>query len=932
MFWMLLAVLAFTFFVSPLLQPKVKGPAANLGEVGPPTAERGIPIPVVFGTVKLSPNVTWYGNIHAEEVRTVTGNRTLLNPFAVNHSTVTGHRYGADIAGTICHGPIDELMDLQFQDVSMRKYISDNTNYVAGPGGIPVLTSPMTPGFPQTPPVGDGSTLYNLKAPDLFGGDDGEGGVTGLIEFWWGKLTQNASATLAAKVGHAVSNYKGLVHFVMYNATFGTSPYIKPFYAIVRRCPQTVSPDAATANINGSANGADAIFEIMTNVRWGLRKSPADFDIPSFAAAAVTLKAEGMGIDFVANAQDTAEAWVSEIQRHVDAVVYSNPLTGKITMKLIRADYVVADLLHINKSNCTKVDGFRRTTWPETINEVKVNYIDRGTLPAYTFKRDTMQAQNLASQQAMGDIASTTLDFSMFSSSAMALKAAFRSLRGVSIPLASCSLTVNRKAAALMLGAPFVLDWEPLGISGLVMRVTNVVLGSLDNNVIELQVVEDVFNTSPVVFVAPPSTSWTAPATAPTAHVRAAAIPAMYYLTRADQFIGLNFVVRSSGASTSWDGMYNNDPTVADSPPTGSILTTGSPFTPAGTLTAIYPYTTAYQDEAGFIVQDFGGNDLSKLFSTDAAGLARGDYLAWIASNDGGEIIAWREIIPQATAGQYLIRGVLRGQFDTAPLDHPLGATVYFFWPTLHQSYYPGQDTSTTPPTATAQSAVNAGYKFWPSLKGISSSLPPGLPAAKISHPATNTPAIDPQRAVMPLPVANLQLNTVKNNVLNPATLLPDNNTLTWVSRNRLVQTTPLLQDAATMAPEGGETYEVEVRHVSRTTGADIFGVIRTTPAATSPFTYTNTMFEQDIKAANGGVKVPDLDARRTGGGVRFLVRSVRGTLKSYDHALPGGRRKQEVGYPLIPSLQFTNIASLLVPAEPPFLEGVQQGIDLINT
>jgi hypothetical protein len=134
------------------------------------------------------------------------------------------------------------------------------------------------------------------------------------------------------------------------------------------------------------------------------------------------------------------------------------------------------------------------------------------------------------------------------------------------------------------------------------------------------------------------------------------------------------------------------------------------------------------------------------------------------------------------------------------------------------------------------------------------------------------------------------------------------------------------------MTTEAGETYEVEIRHVSRTTGADIFGILRTVTGATSPLTYTNTQFEQDIKALNGGVKVPDADARRTGGGIRFLIRSVRGAYKSYDVAVPGFIRKQLGGNPIIPSLQFTNIASLLVTPEPPFNEGVQIGVDVINT
>jgi hypothetical protein len=900
-FWVLLALLAFTFVVSPLLAPKQKGPAANLGDIKPPTAEKGTPVPVVFGTWKVSPNVVWYGNVHAEDVRTVTGNRTLANPFAVNHSTVTGHKYGADIAGVLCHGPIDELMDLQFGDTSMRKYNADNTNYVMGPGGIPVLTLPMTPAFPQVPPGTDNPTVYTINAPDLFGGDSANGGVVGKVDFFFGKLTQVASATLAAKVGEAVSRYKGIVHFVMYNATYGTSPYIQPFYAIVRRCPQVVSPDAATANINGSANPADAIYETMTNARWGLGKSAAAFNVASFTAAAVTLKAEAMGIDIALDAQDSAENMIGEILRHIDGVLFSNPITGLIELKLARADYDPLTVPLVNSSNCTKFENFKRTTWPETINEVKVNYMYRGSLPAYTFVQDTQQAQNLASMQAMGDIASTTMDFKMFSTPDLALKAAFRTLRVVSAPLASGTLTVNRKLASLTVGAVFRLDWAPLGISGMIMRVMNMKLGALDSNTIDLTVTEDVFSTAPAVFTAPPATAWVPPSTTPLVHLRAAAFPAPYFLTKADQFQGMNAVVRSTGASTRWDGLYNDVPTTPDSPAVGTIVTTDSAFCPAGSLVNIYPYTSAYQDEAGFLVQDLNG-DMAAMVGTDAAGLSRGDLIARIDGPDGGEWIAWRDIVPQATPNQYLIKGVLRGQFGTVPLNHKAGDIIYFLWPTGFAPYFPGAATLSTPPAASAQTAAGAGYKFWPQVKGITSSLPPEPPTGVIAHPVANTPSLDPQCAAYPLPVGNLALNAIKNNVLDPAALLPDSNNLTWVSRNRLTQTTTVVYDAAGATLEAGETYEIEIRHVSRTTGADIFGILRTVIAAVSPYNYTNVMFEQDIKTLNGGVKVPDADARRTGGGIRFKVRSVRGLLKSYDATLPGFNRDQTAGYPLIPS------------------------------
>lgn len=53
------------------LQPKPPSPSpAGLADVQAPTAEIGIPIPWIFGTVKLlAPNVLWYGDLSTTAIK-----------------------------------------------------------------------------------------------------------------------------------------------------------------------------------------------------------------------------------------------------------------------------------------------------------------------------------------------------------------------------------------------------------------------------------------------------------------------------------------------------------------------------------------------------------------------------------------------------------------------------------------------------------------------------------------------------------------------------------------------------------------------------------------------------------------------------------------------------------------------------------------------
>lgn len=69
--WQQLAVSLIMMALAYALQPKPPSLVpAGLSDVQAPTAQIGIAIPVVFGTVKLlAPNVLWYGDISTTEIR-----------------------------------------------------------------------------------------------------------------------------------------------------------------------------------------------------------------------------------------------------------------------------------------------------------------------------------------------------------------------------------------------------------------------------------------------------------------------------------------------------------------------------------------------------------------------------------------------------------------------------------------------------------------------------------------------------------------------------------------------------------------------------------------------------------------------------------------------------------------------------------------------
>lgn len=65
-----LAILVVSALITQAMLPKPEQPKpAELSDFDAPTAEEGRPIPVVFGTVRVTgPNVLWYGDLYTQAI------------------------------------------------------------------------------------------------------------------------------------------------------------------------------------------------------------------------------------------------------------------------------------------------------------------------------------------------------------------------------------------------------------------------------------------------------------------------------------------------------------------------------------------------------------------------------------------------------------------------------------------------------------------------------------------------------------------------------------------------------------------------------------------------------------------------------------------------------------------------------------------------
>lgn len=762
----LLWALVFTV-VAELLRPKPKGPrAASIDDIDFPTAEENRPIPVVFGTCKVAgPNVTWYGDLKTKAIKKDGG------LFA---SDVTvGYQYYLGIEMVLCHGPVEEIVDIFADDISTNIPYSTRTLSFSGLGGGS-YTFVITTGR-QKADAADVST-YTFFLENLFGGKEKEGGLSGTMRVYKGTQAQTANAYMVAKRAKPLPAYPGFCYAVSEQMYLGTSAYVKPFAFIIKRRPNQLGLTANRHQIGDDANPACMIYEIATDVTWGCGILPALIDVAGLQAIGNTLHAEGMGLSMLCNGGTAGLDLIDEILRHIDGVRYTDPQTGLISFKLAREDYVPASLPQYGPSEITSLN-FSRASWSETKNTVKLTYVDR----ALNYTERSVQAQDLANVQARnGEIDMEDVEYRGFTNSTVATKVVNKVLKTLSYPGAKYNLRMNRKAWALRPGSVFRATWPNAGILDVVLRVIRIDYGDGTSQGIEVDAVEDIFAVDYNAYPVPPTNGWVDPVAAATAVTAQYAFEAPYELIKEENRYGVVVAARSGALDEGYEIHADAAGGVSYKP-----LNTSNTFTPSGTLTAQYDRSTAALDTVGFTLQ--AAIDMPDGAPLTTEEMLSGKGLALIQSAAGEEWVAWQTVVDNGD-GTFTVKPVMRGVYDTVPLTHALGSRVWL----VSEGAALMSDAAFT-----ANGAVT--------LKVLPFNAKGTLAIASASQFSLTLA----QRANKPYPAGKVQVNSV----YYPTTTV-GNVSLTWTIRHRTVQATlgqVVQQDAANVNATAEGTYTVKV-------------------------------------------------------------------------------------------------------------------------
>jgi hypothetical protein len=386
----------------------------------------------------------------------------------------------------------------------------------------------------------DGGSLILIDKPDLFGGDEKEGGIRGPAYILFGGRNQNlppAMSTglgtlpsIAASLGGDVPNFRNVITVWFDGEVCALNPYPKEWAFRVRRTTagwaddEVWYPNKATIWMDSvekpgsimAMNGAHILYETATNPDWG-RGLPTELvDENSYIYAANQLCTERFGLCIPWFRQETIKDFSQMVIDHIGGAQYVDRATGKLTLRLIRGDYDPEDLpLFTPDSGLLSIEEDDQSAQEQAFNEIIVTGFDPTTKQEFS-----VRAQNLASIQSLGVTISNTIQYKGIPTRDLAARVAVRELKAQT-GLRRFNVRLDRRAWRLAPAGLFRVAHPGRGIGNIILRIGDITELDAVSGEIQIKAVQDVFGLPETTYLVPQEPGWTPPdftAVPPTAH------------------------------------------------------------------------------------------------------------------------------------------------------------------------------------------------------------------------------------------------------------------------------------------------------------------------------------------------------------------------------------------------------------------------------
>ena len=628
----------------------------------------------------------------------------------------------------------------------------------------------------------------HVNNDELFGGVDEGGGFIGDIRLYMGGSRQVAdpwmqeqmnSSSVQEELRGLTPAYRPFVSVVVPTAYVGKQSTIPSMWLEMQFIPNRLGLGA----IGEDANPAEVLYEIHVNDDWGLGRPPELLDVDALISIGKKLKEEKLGISVSIATKDEARTVIDAICNHLNIIRYEDPQTGKWVYKLIRDDYEVDKLVVLNQSNCSKIT-FNRLDWRETVSEVSVNYTDR----AAQYEQSSINDNDpTIIELAEGNKVTKSYDFPYFTVAENALWVAKREAYQQGYPLATGSTVGDRTLYSIRTGDVVVLDWKPYGIKNLFVRVTDVDLGNFVDGEITIQYMEDVFGLGKAEYGFSGSTGWKTEDKFPTGVQEFRYMEFPYELVPDLETHVFAMAAKPDDINTvKWNIWRNKEPI--------GWTTTNSKtdWTPCGRLVYDYPQFTSSIDMVGIELVNIAG-----LEDLNSSTLANGGPDISAARNGnkilviGNEMMAWSSIT-RSPSGNWQIRGLIRGIFDTVPQAHTSGEIAFFLEPQSYANVTSGGS------VCLAGMTVAEFYN----ITTESQTVKEEFDNAKVVMLTTD------RRAERPNPPGNVLMSYMRNAATKRYNAVASDLTIKWTPRNKVMQGFGAISQDDTVQYFTGEPFE----------------------------------------------------------------------------------------------------------------------------
>lgn len=606
----------------------------------------------------------------------------------------------------------------------------------------------------------------NINAPELFGGDNGEGGIKGTLDVMMGAPDQPLNGRLAAMLGGLVPAFRGVCTLFYDGLVTSLNPYPKAWTFRVRRAlkgwdgavwyPERCVIDMASGAIK-AMNPAHIIYECLTNRDWGGGMDRSRIDDASFRAAATTLHAEGFGLCLRWVRQDSLSTFVSHVLDHIGGNLFVSRRTGLFELTLVRDDYDPELLpLFDEDSGLLSIMEDDNAATAGAANEVIIKWRS----PIDNTNRQKRE-RNLAAIQGAGQILSTTIEYPGIPTDELAGRVAVRDLRARSVGLKRFKVQLDRRGRDIKPGGAFRIRSLSRGIEMMVVRAGRFEDGTLGSGAITVTAVQDVFGLPATSMTPPQPPGWVPPNTTPAAAT----------VRRLTEVTWRDLVQTVDPANVALFDQTSAFIAALALKPTPLSLGFGIESR-VGTAA----FTSAESGDfcpSGLLVGAIGRTETSiQLTSVESIDLVEVGTAALIDD----EIVR----VVAVDLGTLVVT-IARGCVDTVPAAHTAGARVWFF------DDYAGAD-----PTE-----YSAGVSVQMRLRTITSS---GMLAPELA-PIDTLSLVG--RQALPYPPGRLLIGGASY----PASVVGDV-VASWAHRDRIVQADQLI-DTTTgdIGPEPGTTY-----------------------------------------------------------------------------------------------------------------------------